>query len=226
VSSTVRIHRTDLNEQVYDELRRRLMTRRLLPNEKLSLHELAGELGVSRSPVHHALTRLVADGLLSVQARRGYFVTPLTTKVVLDAHDVREALELRAAEVSIGRVDSRQLARLRRAMEATLRHLDGERFVDRRAFIAANQAFHERQIDLAENPLMSDIYRRLSVNLLMERILAGRESAAGDVGCEHVEIVAAFESADLARAQRAIRAHVETGRQLALAALEAAGGVL
>ena len=32
------------------------------PGEKLSLHELAAELGVSRSPVHHALTRLVSEG--------------------------------------------------------------------------------------------------------------------------------------------------------------------
>ena len=46
-----------LNEQVYDELRTRVLTRRHAPGEKLSLHVLADELGVSRSPVHHALTQ-------------------------------------------------------------------------------------------------------------------------------------------------------------------------
>jgi DNA-binding GntR family transcriptional regulator len=51
--------RANLNEQVYDTLRGRLLARAPGPGAKLSLHELASELGVSRSPVHHALTRLV-----------------------------------------------------------------------------------------------------------------------------------------------------------------------
>ena len=53
-----------LNERVYDELRARVLRRQHAPGSKLSLHTLATELGVSRSPVHHALTRLVAEGLL------------------------------------------------------------------------------------------------------------------------------------------------------------------
>jgi GntR family transcriptional regulator, rspAB operon transcriptional repressor len=59
-----------LNQQVYEELRMRVLTRRHAPGEKLSLHVLADELGVSRSPVHHALTRLVAEGLLTARVLR------------------------------------------------------------------------------------------------------------------------------------------------------------
>jgi DNA-binding GntR family transcriptional regulator len=61
----------------------------------------------------------------------------------------------------------------------------------------------------------------------MERILGdgdGRE--AGDVGNEHRVLVEAFEAGDLALAEASIRVHVETGRRLALEALEGAGGVL
>ena len=72
--------RTNLNEQVYETLRQRVLRRDPGPGAKLSLHELATELGVSRSPVHHALTRLVSEGLLSVKARRGYYVTPVTAR--------------------------------------------------------------------------------------------------------------------------------------------------
>ena len=59
--------RTNLNEQVYETLRDRLLRREPGAGAKLSLHELAAELGVSRSPVHHALTRLVSEGLLTVK---------------------------------------------------------------------------------------------------------------------------------------------------------------
>ena len=62
---------SNLNERVYDALRARILTRQEPAGAKLSLHALADEIGVSRSPVHHALTRLVSEGLLTVQPRRG-----------------------------------------------------------------------------------------------------------------------------------------------------------
>ena len=94
--------RTNLNEQVYETLRQRVLRRDPGPGAKLSLHELATELGVSRSPVHHALTRLVSEGLLSVKARRGYYVTPVTPKTV--GQRVRRPPGARAA---CGRVHGR-----------------------------------------------------------------------------------------------------------------------
>src|ERR671917_830545 len=97
----VTISRANLNDRVYDTLKRRLVRRELGPGEKVSLHELAGELGVSRSPVHHALTRLVSEGLLTVKSRRGYYVSPLTESTVADGYDVRLALELAAAEKAV-----------------------------------------------------------------------------------------------------------------------------
>ena len=84
--------RANLNDQVYETLRQRILTRDPGPGAKLSLHELAAELGVSRSPVHHALTRLVSEGLLSVKARRGYFVTPVNAHALVEGYEVRLAL--------------------------------------------------------------------------------------------------------------------------------------
>ena len=96
--------RANLNDQVYETLKQRLVRRELGPGEKVSLHELAAELGVSRSPVHHALTRLVAEGLLTVKSRRGYYVTALTEAAIAEGYEVRLALELQAAEAAVGRV--------------------------------------------------------------------------------------------------------------------------
>jgi DNA-binding GntR family transcriptional regulator len=226
-SPAATIERVDLSDQVYATLKDWLATRKLHPEEKLSLNELAVTFGVSRSPVQQALTRLVSEGLVSVEPRRGHFVTPLTAEIVVQAYEVRLALELHAAERTVGRLERADLGALRALMEETLPHLDGLRFVGTRSFIAANQRFHELQIDLARNPLLSDLYRRLSVNLLMERILGDADGGeAGDVGNEHRRLVEAFEAGDPGRAQASIRRHVETGRRLALEALDAAGGVL
>jgi DNA-binding GntR family transcriptional regulator len=220
------LERADLNDQVYASLKERLATRKLAPGEKLSLQELASAFGVSRSPVQHALTRLVTEGLVAVKPYRGHFVKPLTTTVVCEAYGVREALELHAAEKTVGRVSPEQLAELRRLMERTLSMVDGRRLADRRGYIATNQAFHDYQVGLAENELLLETYRHLSVNALMERVLAGPDAAGGDVAAEHIELVEALEAADLPRLRTVIRVHVETGKRLAVEAIEQAGGVL
>jgi len=158
----------NLNEQVYDELRTRVLTRQHPPDAKLSLHALAAELGVSRSPVHHALTRLVSEGLLTVRPRRGYFVTPVTAQALAEGYDVRLALELLAAERTVGALDDR-------ALHAFVTMLDGTAAaISHEQWDAANAAFHEYQIDLAGNALLSSVYRELSVNLMMQVIRAGR----------------------------------------------------
>jgi DNA-binding GntR family transcriptional regulator len=211
---------SNLADQVYEELRGRVLGRRHAPGAKLSLHELATELGVSRSPVHHALTRLVSEGLLTVRPRHGYYVTPVTAAALAEGYEVRLALELHAAERTVGTLEEPELQALRSLFEATAAAISHEQWD------SANAAFHEHQIDLAGNALLSRFYRELSVNLMMQVIRGGRVEGHANLVTEHRRIVEAFETGDLDSARRAIRDHIETGRRIALEAIERAGGVL
>lgn len=217
---TVAVPRAHLNERVYETLRQRVLRREPGPGAKLSLHELAAELGVSRSPVHHALTRLVTEGLLTVKARRGYYVTPVTATALAQGYEVRLALELHAAERTVGQVGQTELAELRALCKASAAALSHEEWD------TTNAAFHELQVDLAGNQLLSRFYRELSVNLMMQVIRGGRMEVTSDLADEHSAIVSAFEAGDLTAAKTAIEVHIETGRRLAVAALETSGGVL
>ena len=210
----------NLNERVYEELRTRVLTRREPAGAKLSLHVLAAELGVSRSPVHHALTRLVSEGLLTVRPRRGYYVAPVTARALAEGYDVRLALELLAAERAHGRVSLDQLERFNELLEAT------DAAMSHDEWDAANAAFHEHQIDLADNALLSRFYRELSVNLMMQVIRGGHVEGHATLVTEHRRIVEAFAESDLEAAERAIREHIGTGRRIALDTIERAGGVL
>ena len=210
----------NLNDQVYEELRGRVLTRQHAAGAKLSLHELAAELGVSRSPVHHALTRLVAEGLLTVRPRRGYYVSPVTAEALAEGYDVRLALELHAAERTVGRLEPPELQAFRSLLEATAAAISHEQWD------SANAAFHEYQVDLAGNELLSRFYRELSVNLMMQVIRGGRVEGHANLVTEHRRIVEAFEADALDAARRAIREHIETGRRIALEAIERAVGVL
>ncbi len=212
--------RANLNEQVYATLRTRILARQHGPGEKLSLHELAAELGVSRSPVHHALTRLVSEGLLTVKARRGYFVSPITRRAVVEGYEVRLALELHAADIAVETAEDERIAELRARLEATAAS------ISHAEWDTANAAFHETQVDLADNELLSRFYRELSVNLMMQVIRGGRLEQDEYLVTEHTAIVVALESRDRDAARAAIQRHVETGRRIALEAVERSGGTL
>src|SRR5512134_759684 len=134
---TETIATANLNDRVYEVLRTRVLTREEPPGAKLSLHVLADELGVSRSPVHHALTRLVSEGLLTVRPRRGYYVAPVTARALAEGYDVRLALELLAAERALGVVSIEQLERFGELLDAT------DAAISHEEWDAANAAFHE-----------------------------------------------------------------------------------
>lgn len=214
-----------LNDQVYEAVKRRLLSRDLGPGTRLNLQALADELTVSRSPVAHALTRLVVEGLVEVD-RRGYRVRPVTPTVMAEAHDVRCAYELFAADRTVGELTGEQLAQLRALYGRTVELVDNFEFIDKRRYMLANKAFHEYLVDVAGNALLSHAYRALSLHELMERALAGPSTEAGDSSAEHRRIVEAYEAGDLAAARAAIVANVETGKRLSLETIERSGGVL
>lgn len=220
------IVRIDLNDQVYETIKARLLTRDFGGGQKISLQTLADELGVSRSPVHHALTRLTTEGFV-VSEPRGYVVRPLTAELMDELYEARLALELHAAALTVGKVGEEDLRRFRALRDATIRPVRGKKMVDPTEYIQANRAFHEFQVDLARNSTISELYRRLCVFELQERAITVLGlSAAGGSSEEHRAIVAAYERGNLEAAQAALRANLETGRQISRSAIEQAGGVI
>jgi DNA-binding GntR family transcriptional regulator len=220
------IQRIDLQDQVYEMLKARVLNGELASNSRLALQALADELAVSRSPVHHALTRLVTEGLVDIDSR-GYCVRPVTVKRMEEANGVRCALELYAAEQTVGRLSREDLDGLQTRLERTVACVEDLELVDKHEYMLANKAFHEYVVDLADNETLSGTYRALSVHELMERVLFSNATrTAGDSTAEHRAIVASYEAGDLEAARAAIRANVETGLRIAVTVIEASGGAL
>ena len=220
------IQRFDLQDQVYETVKRRVLAGDLGADSRLTLQGLSDELAVSRTPVHYALNRLVAEQLVDLDSR-GFRVRPVTVPRIEEAHAVRCVLEVHAAEETIGRVDDEQLARLGELLDRTVECVENFEFVDKHEYMLANKAFHEFLVDLAGNETLSETYRALNLHELMERIMfSGPTRAAGNSSDEHKTIFSAYARGDLDAARAAITANVNTGRRIAVAMIEAAGGAL
>lgn len=212
-----------LNIQVYQTLVDWLIKRKLKPEQKLTVEGLAQELSVSRSPVYHALTQLVSENLVTVSPRQGYYVVPITRELIIDGFDVRMSLELLAAEKTVGRLSEEELKKFHQLMEGTRKWVKKSEFLNKRAYLLANWAFHSYQVDLANNKMASRYYRMLGVKLLVGRVIQEREDGIGEGIKHHAQLVDAYEASDLNKAQDTIRIHIEFGKRLALEQIEAIG---
>jgi DNA-binding GntR family transcriptional regulator len=89
-------------DQIYEALKKAIVSLRLVPGASISENRLCRQIGVSRTPVRAALIRLVEDGLIEVFPQKGSIVAPIKLSAVRDNHFIRKALELavlaRAAE--------------------------------------------------------------------------------------------------------------------------------
>ena len=71
---------------------------------------------------------------------------------------------------------------------------ESEAAISQEEWDAANAAFHEHQIDMAGNLMLSRVYRQLSVNLMMQVIRGGRLEGGEYLAREHRAIAEAFEA--------------------------------
>jgi DNA-binding GntR family transcriptional regulator len=94
------LSRVPLGEQVYLEILQRVQRGGLAPGSKLRDAEIAGELGVSRTPVREALGRLAREGILTADVGRGYRLAPLDPVEIREIGSILAALEPLALDQS------------------------------------------------------------------------------------------------------------------------------
>jgi GntR family transcriptional regulator, vanillate catabolism transcriptional regulator len=97
------------NSRVIVRIREMILHGELPPGERVREVELAAKLGVSRTPVREALPMLAQEGVLTQLDTRGFVVRAFTPQEIMDAIDVRGALEGLAARMLAEQGPSRRL---------------------------------------------------------------------------------------------------------------------
>src|ERR1017187_5799788 len=73
-----------LHASIYETLRRRMITGKIVPGVGLSTRGLALEMGVSQMPVRDALSRLAAEGAVEIRSKRKIEVPPMSAERFTD----------------------------------------------------------------------------------------------------------------------------------------------
>ncbi|MGW4031486.1 GntR family transcriptional regulator [Streptomyces sp. NPDC004838] len=213
-------HRS-LRDQVYLEVRERIIDGRYPSGRRVVERDLADELGVSRIPVREALQRLEAEGFITVQARRGAFVAPLGPAEAADFFDIRESLEALAASLAAARADHDGLRTLEKLLERARRAAGSARRI--RELVSIHADFHQQIVVMSGNPLLQDLMAPLDGRLRRLFSLTSAPTDGAEMCGEHEELYAAIRDGDVRAAERIARAHVAGTRETTMRMLALTG---
>lgn len=126
--------------------------------------------------------------------------------------EARQALELGALELTIGRLTSQQLAGYRLLAESAVPYVEGDRFVDAAEYTETNAAFHDYLFTLTGNEHLLQAYRALGVKGHMETTLRNATWCHPRCTQDHLDIVSAFEAGDRTTARRLVAEHADRSK--------------
>lgn len=148
---------------VYEALLEMIVTLELPPGERLVESDLAGRLGVSKTPVREALAMLESDGLVEATPYRGATVRWLSMNESREQGYLVDALEMPAYPMVIERITKAELASIGKIVERLKR---------------ARKARDQRQFAL----LAAEIHEQLFACTGYPRLLALIHQVLGPVG--------------------------------------------
>lgn len=165
---------SSLNELIYEEIKSKIISNELKPNEKLDIDYLSSSMGVSRTPVTNALKSLQKDGYVVINPRSGSYVRELTKEEIEYIFDFREVLESQVIRKVIDKLDKEQLKAFQEKFETML----NVSFVNRQAqveelvknFFEIEIHFHEYLINTCPNIIGNEIMNLMDLTKRIRKL--------------------------------------------------------
>lgn len=214
-----------LVEAAYDALKAAVRSNVFPPGHRATEADIARQLGMSRTPVHEAIIRLQAEGLVQVLSRRGVLICPISAEDILEIYDVLVAVEGMAAAL-LSRLPEEERARSADILDAETAAMEAAlEAEDLLAWAAADDRFHELLTRLCGNGRLDKAAAMVRDQSHRARLytLHLRRRPTDSAG-EHRQITEAVRLAEPDRAEQAARAHRMRARD-ALAPLLAQYGM-
>jgi DNA-binding GntR family transcriptional regulator len=216
----IQVHRP-LRDEVYDAVRRAIVQGELAPGLRLVETELAGRLGISRTPIREALRKLEAEGFLSKGPGSSLVVSEMSLEEVEETFRIRAVLEGLAARLAAERATPERIAHLERVLERSDAMMDGQ---PPERLLEWNTRFHDGLNALSGSAQLQQLLQAIHAKILRYRRITLEVGRAGKVWLrEHRAILQAIKDRDPERAERLITQHVLRKKATVLAYLRGRG---
>jgi DNA-binding GntR family transcriptional regulator len=229
--AVAKIAPASLADHAYTQLKRDIFEFRLLPGERFSESEIATRLGMSRTPVRDALSRLLREGFLEVQLRSGWMVKTIDFEQFEHLYDLRLVLETTAVRRLCAALLSQPGNAGTRAALGTLEALwlaPSPGAAQRADLAELDEQFHSTLVRVAGNPEIARVHGEVTDRIRMLRRLDFTSALRCQRTCEeHAAILQAIVEGRADDAGALIRSHIDASkaevREISLHKLWAAG---
>jgi DNA-binding GntR family transcriptional regulator len=212
--NVIEVH--SLREQVVGRVRAEIVSGQVGPGAIYTVPGLAGELGISTTPVREALLELSRAGLVTPMRNRGFRVEPTTLEDVENVFSLRVLLERHALVTLAERrlSDTEPLVVLADAVGDAVKRNDVT------AYLEADRGFHEALVARVNNPRLTRMIMTLRSDMRLYGIdtKEGRERQRASVR-EHFQMIEYAAAGDTERIGALITKHIMEWKPLFIAAL-------
>lgn len=195
-----------LEKLAYESIKAAILSFQFMPDESLVETDLARQLGISKTPVRDALSRLEKEGFVEKIPYKGYTVTGLSQQTVIEIFEIRATLEGLSARQATPNFTEQDVDI---AHDLVRRHHEAARQGDMQAASELNKEFHAHILLKAKNSWLRQILGNLEDHLQRYRLLsnfqAGRLEKSVD---EHETILSAIAARQPEKAEQAVRTHL------------------
>ena len=204
---------------IYESIRRAILDGRYEPGDRLVESQLAAELGVSRTRIREALSRLETERLIASLPTRGHVVRRLGRRDMEELYALRLELEGYAARTAAETITLRELDELRaihtRMVEIERVNTDGSRSAKLekiRKVTDVNNEFHRLIQQASRNRRLEGILRTVVERpLVFQSFYWYSDSELAESLAEHEGILKALNERNGALAEALMKQHISRG---------------
>lgn len=192
-------------ERAYRTIRGLIVSLEFKPNQAIGEKYLAELLGMSRTPIREALTRLSGEELVEFRSRAGTIVSPIRIEAVQSAQFVREKLELAIIEEATLQSTAQFRFKIRQAIDEQTFAIDEGNAA---LFFASDERMHQTFCDMVSRNSIWSVISDAKKHLDRVRRLSLQETDLSLLLNDHARLLAAIESGDSVKAQQVMKTHL------------------
>lgn len=199
-------------DAAYEAIRTGIRMGHIPPGTRLHEHELAAQLGTSKTPVREALGRLVADGLAATSGKTGVYVTRLSNDESVDLYEARGIIEPPLARLAAERASDDDVVMLQESLSAFEAALDAD---DVDSLMELDSQFHELVASIAGNRMLAQARERLDNCIAIARVASVRRAhrrTSAHALKEHRQVYNAIAERNGRLAERRMAEHIRRRR--------------
>ena len=196
---------SNLKETAYQTIKKKILSNEWEPNQYLDEKMLCEVLGISRTPVREAISRLEWENLVQLIPKRGIFVTGMSVQSISEVFQARYLIEPLVFEQSLLNIDLDQIITFKNTTVDILQKDP----IDYLQLHWLDYDFHNYFTHCCRNGYLARIMDNLSDQFQRIRTLSFYQKQRSTAGAEeHIQLCDLILSGNKAESIDALKSHI------------------